>query len=578
MRKKRLITSPGTLLSVGILTILLVGAAYIYGQFSTEDPIMQDTRTINDTTGLLQGQWDYMPGVAPAGGKLEIKPVNRTIVNRDGSGGQPNPAINLYGTYLHEATAFAVTATIRDLKDTATMQLYGRAPIIADEFRVERQSVRLTVAKGSLKVALWDGTDQQSVLSRDFPFGGQTDGSTIELKVTHRDNMLAFFVDDVALGTLNAKEIFKDRSVWFGLDGTGPWTLADLDVHALDGEKLKVADSSTLTVKTADGPVLQRLASQERSGFTIGAAMALGPSTTDPEYAKVAFGGNFGSLTTENALKWQFVHPQPGTYTFQEADALVALAQKHHMAVHGHALVFGEANPPWVHALPLETDGDKENIKKVMLNHIAKVVGHYKGKVASWDVVNEPFDEDDWSKLRPHLWYKAMGAEYIAEAFRAAHKADPEARLYMNDWALEMDPDRWNALVALLKDLKSKNVPIHGVGFQAHVYHRDDRIDTAVLKRRIQELAKMGFDSRISEIDVYSEDGVLVQGFQYADVLETCLTEPSCVSYTTWGVSDRYNTYKDDDGTIAFGRDFLWTAEMKPTPAVAELQRILAKE
>lgn len=533
---------------------------------------MQDTRTINDTTGLLQDGWSYMPGVVHRDGVLYVQPVGGAIVRQDGSGGRPNPPVNLFGTHLEGATKFALTATIRDITDTATLQLYGQTPIIADEFRVERRSIQLTVTKDSVQARLWDGTGQQPAATKDFPL---QHGKTVELKIAHRDNKLTFYADDAELGSLSAAGVFANKTVWFGMDGTNKWTLSELDVHALDGTTVRVVDGSSLAAIRTESSALQRLASQRRPGFTIGAAMALGPAASDKEYAAIAFGGNFGALTTENALKWQSVHPQPGTYTFQEADALVTLAQRHQMAIHGHALVFGEANPRWVQALPTQTPEDKAHVKQVMLEHITKVVGHYKGKVSSWDVVNEPFDEDDWSKLRPHLWHKAMGTAYIEEAFRAAHKADPDALLFINDWALEMDPDRWAALLTLLKDLKAKHVPIHGVGFQAHVYHADDRIDTKTLTNRMQQLADLGLKSRIAEIDVYASDGQLVQAMQYADVLEACLKVPSCVSYTTWGISDRYNTYQDDEGVIQFGKDFLWTADMKPTPAVTELQRVL---
>jgi endo-1,4-beta-xylanase len=573
--KKIPITSPATLFSVGIAAIVFLGSAYIYGQISTESPVMQDTQTVNDTTGLLQGQWDYTPGAHYADGKLLITPLNRAIVNQDGSGGQANPPINLYGTHLEDATDFSITATVQGVKDTASLQLYGQVPIIADEFRIERKSLRLTLSKGSLQLKMWDGTNQEPVVTQTFQLNSPQNSGTVELKITHRNNNLTFYANDIALGNIDAKNIFSDKTVWFGMDGTGTWTLSDLDVHALDGKEVRVADGSSLLVRPLGANALQKLASQVRPGFTIGAAVALGPATADRQYTQVAFGGNFGAITTENALKWQSVHPQPDVYTFQEADALVAMAQKHSMAVHGHTLVFAEANPRWVQSLPVETPADKENVKQVMLNHIATVVGHFKGRVASWDVVNEPLDNDDWGKLRPHIWYKAMGAGYIEEAFHAAHTADPAAQLYINEWGLEMDPERWNTMINLLKDLQSKNVPITGVGFQAHIYQPEDRIDATVLAHRLQELADMGLKSRISEIDVYTSDGSLVQALQYAGVLDACLKQSACVSYTTWGVSDRYDTYKDDDGAIAYGQDFLWNSDMKPTAAVQELQRLL---
>jgi endo-1,4-beta-xylanase len=315
--------------------------------------------------------------------------------------------------------------------------------------------------------------------------------------------------------------------------------------------------------------------------MTMGAAMALGSAVSDPAYATVAFGGTFGSMTTENALKWQFVHPQENTYTFQEGDALVVLAKRHNMKIHGHALVFGEANPRWVQDLPVATEADKDKVKQVMLDHIKTVVGHYKDKMSTWDVVNEPladndnFDTDNGYTLRRHKWYQAMGQDYIAQAFQAAHAADPKAKLFINEYGMEEDGERWDTMYALVSQLKSQGVPIDGVGFQSHVYESGDRISAVVLRKHMQQLAKIGLLSRVSENDVYSDDGQTVQAQQYADVFSACLHEPSCISYTTWGVSDRYDTFRDDDGSIQYGQDFLWSDTMTPTPAVTKLQALL---
>jgi endo-1,4-beta-xylanase len=96
-----------------------------------------------------------------------------------------------------------------------------------------------------------------------------------------------------------------------------------------------------------------------------------------------------------------------------------------------------------------------------------------------------------------------------------------------------------------------------------------------VLRSHIQALAKIGVKSRISEMDVYSDSGTAVQSQQYSAILQACLAEPNCISWTSWGVTDRYDYFKDDDGSIQQGEDFLWNADLKPTPAVDVLRQLL---
>jgi endo-1,4-beta-xylanase len=206
-------------------------------------------------------------------------------------------------------------------------------------------------------------------------------------------------------------------------------------------------------------------------------------------------------------------------------------------------------------------------------------MGHYKGKIASWDVVNEPladYDEfEDGALYRDHIWYKAMGSDYIATAFKEARKTDPKAQLFINEYGLEEDGDRWDAFLKLVTELKLAGVPIDGVGFQAHVYDTSDAVNPTVLRKHIQALAKIGLKSRISENDVLNDKGTAWQANQFASTLKACFEEPACVSYTTWGFSDRYDTFKDDDGSIQYGEDLPWDKNVQPTPAVQKMKDAL---
>lgn len=566
----------------GAILVLSLGF-YVFGRLrlaATSDDTTQPIR-------LLQGQWSYLPGASVRRDGLHISHTGLQIVEQDGSGGQPNPPVNEYGTHLAFSGDVAISAKLVDIHGTAVLRLYARPPVIQDEFRVEPPSVQLAVTPGMLTVKEWDGkatrnmANQQPVLTKHFR---TTSAAAVQLEVVRQHNKLAITVNGKQVGTVPAQNIFQSGRLWFGADAPtagDSWTLLSLQARPFGNGSAHAVDTSKYVPAVHDPNGLQALAGKKRPGFLIGSALALAPLVSDAKYTALAFGGNFGAMTVENALKFQFVHPQPDIYTFQEADALVNDARAHGLTVHGHALVFGEANPTWVAQLPTATQADKHRIRDVMTNYIQTVVRHFKGRVVSWDVVNEPMaDYDDTpdgegASLRNHIWYKAMGADYIALAFRTAHAADPQAKLFMNEYGLESDGERWDAFVTLVTQLKHEGVPIDGVGFEAHEYDSSDQIDPAVLARHIEQLASLGLKSRISEMDVYSDDGTSVQADQYANVLATCLREPACVSFTTWGFDDDYDMWQDDNHSLHYGQDLLYLPKAKPTPAVAELLQVL---
>ena len=566
-----------------LLPVILVAVLLITGGVAL---VLSHTNANQTVAGpgsldVLAGQWQYLPGSAAGDQEsLRIQPDNFSIVHQDGSGGQPNPPVNLFGTHLETSGSWHVFATLSDVQDSAALQLYGQVPLVADEFRVERKSIRLSFAGSTLTASRWNGTSQ-TPFTMSLPFSPAPD-HTINLAIAKAGKTLSITINGRLAGIMPEDGSLSTGTVWLGADATKTaWTLSSLQASADAGGHVGLVDTSAMHVNGPDAQGLQTLASRKRPGFVVGAAMALAPAVSDSQYAGVAFGGNFGSLTTENALKWQFVHPTPDTYDFHEADALVALAQRHNMTVHGHTLVFGEANPAWAQALPTATASDKQHVQDVMTDHIKTVAGHYKGKMSSWDVVNEPladsetFDPAAGQTFRNHIWYRAMGEGYIATAFTAARQTDPQAQLFMNEYGLEFDGERWDAFFALVSKLKAQGVPIDGVGFQSHVYEAGDKIDPAVLRAHIQKLARIGLKSRISEMDVYNDDGQAVQTQQFPAIFQACLAEPTCVSWTTWGVSDRYDFWQDDDGSIQQGADLLWDKRMRPTPAVDAIRQLL---
>lgn len=199
--------------------------------------------------------------------------------------------------------------------------------------------------------------------------------------------------------------------------------------------------------------------------FTVGAA--LNPSQFQEQDTRSVplIKKHFNSITPENVLKWERVHPEPKTYAFELPDKYVNYGQKNNMEIVGHTLVWHSQTPAWVFQDEKGGPADRDLLLTRMHEHINTVVGRYKGRIKAWDVVNEALNED--GSMRQTPWMKIIGEDYIAKAFQYAHEADPEAILLYNDYNLENGAKR-NGCVALVKKLKAQGVPIHGIGSQGH--------------------------------------------------------------------------------------------------------------
>ncbi len=189
-------------------------------------------------------------------------------------------------------------------------------------------------------------------------------------------------------------------------------------------------------------------------------------SGKDPKAAAIAE-KHFSTITAENVMKWMHIHPEPNKYDFSASDRFVDFGQKNDMFIIGHTLVWHWQTPYWVFQNPDGGDTDRETLLARMKDHISTVVGHYKGRVNGWDVVNEALDDN--GQLRKTKWLEIIGEDFIAKAFEYAHEADPNAELYYNDFSLEL-PAKRDGCIRLVKDLQSKSIRIDGVGLQAQAW------------------------------------------------------------------------------------------------------------
>jgi endo-1,4-beta-xylanase len=232
---------------------------------------------------------------------------------------------------------------------------------------------------------------------------------------------------------------------------------------------------------------------------------------------------HFDALTAENAMKPDALQPKEGEFNFADADRLVEIAQQSGATAVGHTLVWHSQTPRWFFQGPDGQPASRELALARMRQHIKTVVGRYKGRVKQWDVVNEAIN-DGPGVLRQSPWLRAIGEDYIAEAFRAAHDADPDAILIYNDYNIELGYKRPKAL-ELLKKLVEQKVPIHAVGIQAH--WRMDNPPLAETEEAIKQFSALGLKVMFTELDI----GVLPTRYQGADIsqLETMTPEQAAV-------------------------------------------------
>lgn len=282
-------------------------------------------------------------------------------------------------------------------------------------------------------------------------------------------------------------------------------------------------------------PSLKALAKQ--SNIYVGAAMET-RHLKEPEFA-LTFASQFNQLTPENEMKWSYIHPERDRFDFTKGDELVAFAEKHGMEVKGHALVWHIQNPDWL----TEQEWTPSELVKVLENHIKTVVGHYKGKVKYWDVVNESFNEN--GSYRETLWYEVLGERYLELAFKFAHEADPDAILFYNDYGNEGMGPKSNAIYRKMKAMVDDGVPIHGVGFQLHLMG-EHTIGEASVARNIERLKDLGLKIHFTEIDVRIRDDakpftVGNQARLFSRLMDFAIYYPEVDMYTTWGVTDKYS-------------------------------------
>ena len=276
----------------------------------------------------------------------------------------------------------------------------------------------------------------------------------------------------------------------------------------------------------------------------------------------------FSSVTAESSMKFGAVHPSKDVFNFKKADAIVAFAKKNNMRVHGHTLIWPKDSlaPAWL----LNFKGDSTAWDNLLKTHIQTVVKHFKGQVASWDVVNEAYADN--GTLKDNIWLRKIGPDYISKAFLYAHQADPNALLFLNDYGQEFGGKKMTAILNLVANLRKCNIRIDGLGFQMHTVVR---LDTKGLKTNVDKAVAAGLLVHFSELDVsvryqkpeyFKLDDALAatQAAKFKEIVKVYLSIPKALQFgiTTWGVSDADSfmnsnvANKDHDYPLLFDKNY----------------------
>jgi endo-1,4-beta-xylanase len=355
---------------------------------------------------------------------------------------------------------------------------------------------------------------------------------------------------------------------------------------------------AAVAVAAAEPPPLKSL---KPAGLRLGVALNQAQSDGRDAAGLAIASRHFDSITPENLLKWERVHPEPDRYDFAPADRFVELARSRGMFVVGHVLLWHQQTPAWVFAGEGGRKVDRETLLARLRSHVATVVGRYRGRIGGWDVVNEALEDD--GTLRKTPWLEAIGEDYVAKAFELAQEADPAAELYYNDYNL-WKPAKRDAAIRLVQGLKAKGLRVDGMGEQAHWGVADpplEAIDAALAAIRasgttplITELdmdvlprdpeqwgADLAKKAKIRAATNIYPDGLPAEAQQrlarrYGDVF-TLFLKHGVGRVTLWGVTDATTWLHDFPIPGRVNYPLLWDHAGREKPAFGAVVEVLRK-
>jgi endo-1,4-beta-xylanase len=338
---------------------------------------------------------------------------------------------------------------------------------------------------------------------------------------------------------------------------------------------------------SAAAAALRQLAADR--GLIYGTTISAAQITGDREFVELVR-QQAGLVVAENEMKWQVMNRgKPGDDDYGPADTIANFAARNGLVLRGHNLLWYNRTPSWF--FDLET---RQEMEKAVVERIHALAGRYRGKVHSWDVVNEPIEPKDGRPdgLRTGVFLEMMGPDYLDLAYRTARETDPAARLVVNEYDIELDaPEqeaRRVALLNLLQRMQRSGTPVDAVGVQAHLECAGGPpFSASRLRQFLKDIADLGLTIQITELDVADEHAPADRTIRdqlvadaYSRFLDAALDEPAVKMVVTWGLSDRHSwivrreTYEAKwraDGSPS--RPLPFDADLKPKPAYEAIAR-----
>ncbi|KAF8972151.1 endo-1,4-beta-xylanase C precursor [Flammula alnicola] len=260
------------------------------------------------------------------------------------------------------------------------------------------------------------------------------------------------------------------------------------------------------------------------------------PELIDAPYVAILSNtSEFMQITPGNSMKWDATEPERGTFTFSGGDVVTQLAQKNGQLLRGHNCVWYNQLPSWV------TSGNFDNatLQSIVATHCSTIVSHYKGQI--WDVINEPFNDD--GTWRSDVFYNTIGPDFVPIALQAARAADPNAKLYINDYNIEYSGPKATAMINLVASLKAQDIPVDGIGLQCHFIVGEVPMD---LQTVMESFTALGVEIAVTELDIRMTLPATAALYEqqkqdYQTVITACKNVEGCIGITIWDYTDKYS-------------------------------------
>lgn len=245
----------------------------------------------------------------------------------------------------------------------------------------------------------------------------------------------------------------------------------------------------------------------------------------------------FSSITPENAMKFETLHPTDTISDFRQADYLVSFAKNNNLTLRGHTPIWHRQLPLWLKS----KQRTKDQTRAIFDKHVVELISRYKNSIFTWDVVNEAINSD--GSFRTSYWLNSLGKDYIKDAFILAHYANPKAKLFYNDYDISKPGPKFDAVYKLAKNLLKIKIPIHGIGFQMHL-RPEFMPKESEIREVFNKISELGLEIHITELDIAiplpaSTEDIRNQNLAYEMVSRICKSTMNCSTLNLWSLSDK---------------------------------------